>query len=435
MPSRRVVITGAGLVSPVGNSPQALWDALTTGRSGVQPLASVPTDDLPTTFGGEAREFTGHIDDFGPLEKKLKREIRKGTKVMCREIEMGVAAAQTALNDAKLEQGQFDPERTGVVYGADYIMTRPDEFIAGVRKCLDENGNFEFNRWADDGLPEITPLWLLKYLPNMPASHVAIYNDLRGPNNSITLREAAGLLAVGEAYEIIRRGNADSMLAGATGTRIHPLRTIHVVLQEEIANGQAPANACRPFDKDRKGMVLGEGAAVIVMEELATAKARGANILAEVVGHGSSTVLDRKCVAHRDAAMKNAMNQAIRSADISPDDIGHVHAHGLSTRTCDIAEAQAISEVFGNRASELPVVAAKSYFGNLGAGSGIVELIASTMALNAGHLFPVLNYETPDPECPVCVVTDDETSPGDSFNTVNVTPQGQASAVVVKKFA
>lgn len=430
----RVVITGMGLVSPLGLSPGQLWSALDEGRSGVGRLTSVPTEFLPTHIGAEASQFTGSIDDFGELEKTVKRTIKKGLKLMCREIEMGVAAAQRALQDASLDQqGKYDPERTGAVYGSDYIMTLPEEFTAGIRKCLDENGHFDFSRWAEEGMPEVTPLWLLKYLPNMPASHIAIYNDLRGPNNSITLREASGNLAVAEAYNTIMRGSADIMVAGATGTRIHPLRTVHVVLQEEIANGEDPAKACRPFDLNRCGMVVGEGAGALVLETFASAQSRGATIYGEVVGHGSSTVLDRKCVAKLDQALTNAMRQALQNAGMTAEELGHVHAHGLATHHCDAEESKAINALFAGRSQAIPVTAAKSYFGNLGAGGGVVELIASLLALQHDRLFPVLNYETPDPECAINAVHGEAILPGDSFINCNVTPQGQASAVVVRK--
>ena len=166
---------------------------------------------LPTHVAAEAREFTGDIENFGPLEKEQKKAIRKGLKVMCRECQMGVAAAQLALSDAGLVVGggTYDPERTGCVFGADYMLTMPEEFSAGINRCRDAEGTFDYNRWATDGMPQLSPLWLLKYLPNMPASHVAIYNDLRGPNNSITHREAAANLAIGEAYRTILRGSAD----------------------------------------------------------------------------------------------------------------------------------------------------------------------------------------------------------------------------------
>src|SRR5688572_15012645 len=181
-PARRVVITGLGVICPLGNTPQKLWEALSSGTSGVGPLASLPTTHLPMSFAAEAREFTGQIEDFGPLEGEQKKAIRKGLKTICREAQMGIAAAQLALTDAGLAIGRYDPERTGVVFGSDYMVTVPEEFTEPVRQCLGEDRKFRFSRWASDGIRQMSPLWLLKYLPNMPASHLAIYNDLRGPN-------------------------------------------------------------------------------------------------------------------------------------------------------------------------------------------------------------------------------------------------------------
>jgi 3-oxoacyl-[acyl-carrier-protein] synthase II len=282
-------------------------------------------------------------------------------------------------------------------------------------------------------MPQVTPLWLLKYLPNMPASHLAIYNDLRGPNNSLTLREASANAAVGEAFRTIVRGSADVMIAGATGTRVHPMKMVHSVTQEEVAaNGVEPARACRPFDLNRSGMVLGEGAGAIVLEEYERAMRRGATIYGEVVGTASSSVGNDHGVARRQAAITNVLGATMRDADAKPQEIGHVHAHGLSTRSCDVEEAQALRAVFGDSVRTVPVTAAKSYFGNLGAGSGLIELIASLMALNRAKLFKVLNYDTPDPDCPVAV-SRTESDPGASFININVTPQGQASAVLIRK--
>ena len=214
---------------------------------------------------GPGRQFTGEIDDFGPLEKEAKKAIRKGLKVMCRECQMGVAVAQLALADAALKPGAADPDRSGISFGADYMLSVPEEFSEGIVQCLDEQGRFQFSRWGMEGMTKMSPLWLLKYLPNMPASHLAIYNDFRGPNNSLTLREASANAALGEAYQIILRGGADLMLVGATGTRLHPMKMLHAVQQEEVFTGDGdPAAASRPFDRDRRGMVLGEGAGAVV---------------------------------------------------------------------------------------------------------------------------------------------------------------------------
>lgn len=432
---RRVVITGMGVISPVGNSKEALWEALSTGQSGVGPLTATPASPFPVSIAAEARQFSGDIDDFGPMEKEVKKALRKGLKVMCRECQMGVAAAQLALHDAELAPGKYEPTRTGVSFGSDYMITLAEDFSEGIRSCLNGQGQFEFGRWATEGMPKMSPLWLLKYLPNMPASHIAIYNDMRGPSNSITLREASPGLTLAEACQIIRRGRADIMLCGATGTRLHPMKMLHAVRQEEVAPGNGdPARVSRPFDLNRQGMVLGEGAGAVILEDLESARARGATIFAEVLGGASSAATEGRRQARRDVAMKNVLAAVLSRCGVTPDAVGHIHAHGVSTRCADAEEARAIGEVFGGRSQPVPVVAAKSYFGNLGAGSGMVELIASVLALGQNRLFRVLNYETPDPDCPVAVVTRDDVSPGASFVNLNVTPQGQASAVLVGRF-
>jgi 3-oxoacyl-[acyl-carrier-protein] synthase II len=423
------------LISPLGSTKEALWEALSTGRSGVERYSSVPTDHFPMAFAAEARGFTGDVENFGPLDKEQKKSIRKALKVMCREIQMGVAAAQLAIHDGSLTPDKYRPDRAGCVYGADYMLTLPEEFSAGIEKCRNAEGRFEFQRWAQEGMPHLSPLWLLKYLPNMPASHVAIFNDLRGPNNSITLREAASNAALGEAFRTITRGHAEVMIAGATGTRVHPMKAVHAIQTEQLAmNGIDPARASRPFDLNRKGMVLGEGAAAVIVEELEHAQARGATIYGEIVGHGSSQVTDRNFVAHRDKALANVIRMTLADAEASIDDVGHIHAHGLGTQSCDAEEAKAIRDVCGPRADTLPVTAAKSYFGNLGAASGLVELIASLLAIQKGSMFPILNYETPDPACPIAAARADM-SPGRSVLNLSVTPQGQASAIMVRAYS
>lgn len=428
---RRVVITGLGVISPLGSSPADFWSALAAGKSGVNTISLLPVDRQPLKYAGEAKQFTGEIDDFGPLEGDRKKAIKKGLKVMCRETRMAVAAAQLALADALIAEKPFDPENSGVVLGSDYMLTMPEDYEASMKKCAD-TGDFEFTRWGHDGLDQMTPLWMLKYLPNMPASHIAIYNDLRGPNNSLTMREAASNLAIGEAFRTIQRGHANAMVAGATGTRILPMQAIHALQTEQIAAENCdPEKASRPFDKNRTGMVTGEGAGMVVLEELAAAKARGATILAEIVGFGSSNVADENLVGRCDVALTNAMRSALHNAGRTPAEIGHINAHGLSTTKRDAEEARAICEVFGTTADQVPVVALKSYFGNLGAGSGAVELIASVLALRAGYLPRTLNYETPDPACGLAVTRDNNIAPGRSFLNLSVTPQGQAAVLCV----
>ncbi len=433
-PSRRVVITGMGLISPFGNTKEELWQALLERRSAVAPLTSLPTDYLPVSYAAEARDFSGGIDGFGPLPSDKKKAIRKALKVMCREIQMGIAAAQRTLQDASLAEGAVhDPDRVGIVFGSDYMLTVPEEFAAGVRACLDEAGEFQFRAWTDQGMEQLAPLWLLKYLPNMPASHVAIFNDLRGPNNSLTLREASSNAAAGEAFRVIQRGHAEAMIAGSTGTRVHPMKTIHTIQSEEIADrGLEPEQASRPFEKHRTGMVLGEGAGAILLEEFEAAKNRGAHIWGEVVGYGCSSVANRRGVAGREQALANAVHQALSDAGFDRAEVGHIHAHGLGTRSCDVEEARAIGRIWEDRSTDIPVVALKSYCGNLGAGSGLIEIMASLLSLREGHLFATLNYDEPDPDCPIRVTRSGEEPAGQSFLNLNVTPQGQATALVVR---
>jgi 3-oxoacyl-[acyl-carrier-protein] synthase II len=427
---RRVVITGLGLISPLGNDPQALWDALENQRSGIDYLQAIPHDHLPSKIGGESRDFHGEIEDFGTLEKDSMRAIKKGLRLMCREIEMGVAAAQLAIQHSQY-QGTLHPDRVGTIYGCDYILTGPEEFTNGVRKCRNGSGEFDFSQWAEQGIGEVTPLWLLKYLPNMPASHIAIYNDFRGPNNSITLREASANLAIGEAFCTIQRGNADMIIAGSTGTRVHAVRSLHVSLQEQLAsNNGDPKAACRPFDRERTGMVMGEGAGALVLEELSSALARNARIYGEVIGYGSSTV-NQNGIAKYGTALKNSIASCLRTGKVTADEIGHINAHGLSTIKCDHEEGVTINSIFGN---QKPVVAMKSYMGNLGAGSGTVELIGSLLALEHDQLFPVLNFQQADPGIDINIVTTNDVSAGASVLKTNVTLQGQASAILIRKF-
>ncbi|MFY8221151.1 MAG: beta-ketoacyl-[acyl-carrier-protein] synthase family protein [Pirellulales bacterium] len=431
-PERRVVITGMGVVCPLGLTLDGLWEGLAAGRSAVGPLELFPADGLPLRHAAEARDFTGEIDNFGPLDGERKKAIRKGLKVMCRESQMAVAAAQRALHDCGITPEQHRPERFGCVFGSDYMLTLPEDFTAGVAACRAADGSFAFDRWAADGMPLLNPLWLLKYLPNMPASHIAIYNDLRGPSNSVTLREASGHLAIGEATMTIQRGAADAMLAGATGTRVHPMKTVHALQSEQVALGDGdPTRWSRPFDRDRKGMVLGEGAAVLVLEELEHAQSRGARIYAEVVGHAARHASDAAGIGIRRRAVGLAMRRALDMAGAAASKIGHVHAHGLSTVTGDREEAAAMGDALGTAAGSVPLVAAKSHFGNLGAGSGVVECIASVLALRHGTLFPLLNHESADPECPIRPARGGDPA-GESFISSAVTPQGQAGSVVIR---
>ncbi len=433
--TQRVVITGLGVISPIGCDLASFWNSLQSGVSGIAKMETIPEGTIQVKHGAESRGFTGAIEDFGPLDKALQRNIRKGQKVMCREIEMGVAACQLALTDSGLGEAQRNPERTGIVYGCDYILTRPEEFIDGIVACRDEQKAFHIDRWPVDGLPKVNPLWLLKYLPNMPASHVAIYNDLRGPSNSLTVREASNNLSLAEATAVIRRGVADAMLVGSTGSYIHPLRSLHASGQVTLARDRSnPAEMSRPFDADRDGMVLGEGAGAMVIESLESAQRRGAKIYGEVVATAASTVGPRPGRDHVRLAISNIVRGLSERAGDALSGKWHLHAAGRGDVDNDASEAMGIRDAIGSQANSVPVVAAKSYFGNLGAGGAAVELIASIMALQHGELFPTLNYQKPDPKCPLQVAANAAPA-GTAFMHLSYSPQGQASSALIRSFS
>ena len=384
-----IVVTGMGVISPIGIGVEPYWDSLLTGRSGVDLLPWKGDAQLADPMGGAVRDF----------EPARFIRPRKNLKVMGREIQLGVAAAEMACVDAKLARGAVAPERLGVVFGADMMVTELDEVVAAYRACM-ADGGFSFSLWGDRAIPELFPLWMLKYLPNMPACHIGIAHDARGPNNSHTLAEISGLSALAEAASVIRRGQADVMIAGGVSTRIHPLTMSRYCSLELSQRGSNPQAASRPFDSGRDGMVLGEGAAAFVLEDRRHAEARGATVLARLLGCVSrfgagATDPDRKA-----SAIRLAIRGALEAAGVAPGDVGHVNAHGLSTIEDDRIEAQAIRELL----ADVPVTAPKSYFGNLGAGTGAVELVASVLGLQHGLVPPTLNYHTPDPACPVRVV-------------------------------
>lgn len=431
---RRVVISGVGIVSPIGTTPETFWQSLMDGRSGVGALHSDRSN--AAACAGEVKDFGGKIDDFGTLDNEVKRKIRKSLKLMNRETQMAVAATQHALTDSGLASGEIDPDRIGICFGTGNVSMLPEDFLAGIEACTTQGDDFDFRQWGTDGLPQIAPVWLLKCLPNMPACHIAMYNDFRGPNNSITQREAAANIAVAEACSNILDGVADAMLVGGAGTTILPFNRLHTAIEQELASGGGdPAAACRPFDSHRNGAVLGEGAAALVLEDYTLAVRRGASIYGEVLGAGSSCVVDREHAPRCRKALSNAMQAALRVAGLTPAEIDHIHAHGLSTRQADIDEAQAICDIFGERAKCIPLVAAKSQMGNAGAGGGAIELVASLLALRNGTLFPTRNYERPDPQCPVRPVVLQGVEAGRTFLNLSLVTQGQASCVLVRAVA
>jgi 3-oxoacyl-[acyl-carrier-protein] synthase II len=263
--STSIVVTGIGLITPLGNEPDIVWKALQERRNGIGRITWVPVEYLPTDLFG-AVQFTGQRADYGEISNDLWRRIQKSRKLMSREVEIGVAAGQKAILNAGISPADGDPNRKGCVFGSDYTVVNPLEFSQSFHQSR-FSGEIDLGRWGSHGFRSIDPLWTLKYAPNMPAGHVAILNQLQGPVNAITMREASSNLALHSAAMQIQKGVADVMVVGTTGSRVHSLMTQNSSLGERLAPRHAdPLNACRPFHRHSQGAVIAEGAAAVVLE-------------------------------------------------------------------------------------------------------------------------------------------------------------------------
>lgn len=418
----RVVITGVGVVSPVGIGNDAFWRSLIGGCSGIGFLRAFPHERLPCKLAAE-------IEGFDP-RKYIKQ--RKLLKVMSRDIQLGVCAASLAVEDGRLAPGGIDPERLGVVYGAGRISSAPHELLDAAAFCAREH-EFDFGLFGEECLSQISPLWLLPQLPNMPACHVSIEHNARGPNNTITSREASALLALSEGVSTIQRGAADCMIVGACGSDVHPLDIARLSLVEHHSRGEDPARGCRPFDMDRDGCIPGEGAAAFLIESLDFARARGAEIYAEVLGVAGGCDGQAHQSDGGGTGLVRSIQAALRQAGIEPREIGHINAHGKATRADDLVESRAYHRALGDAADSIPVTGLKSYFGTFDAGAGAVELAGSLLALRHGAVPRTLNCEHPDPECRLNVVHD-EPLPLRNLTvlSVNRTTLGQSAAAIVR---
>lgn len=434
-PGRETVITGLGIFSPIGIGIDTFWANLAAGKSGIHRVDQ-PGLGSPDQAGGAVTEFTEEA-----ARKTYLKDHRKNLKAMCREIQLGVASAMQALAHAGLAIDSpalkgIDHEKLGVEFGANLMLSAPEILNVPVAACSErEDHKFEFTDWAKFGIPKMEPLWLLRYLPNMPACHITMSSDARGPSNSLTLDDASGNAVIGEACRIIERGAADVMITGVTGTTLHPIKTMHLALFRDLAaTPPEPEKRCRPFDLHRAGRVVAEGSCTLILESREHAEARGAKIWGQILGTGMATIADDKDQAEYRKALAGAMKAALRSANLKPEDIGHINAHGVGMPDVDMYEAQAILDVFGpDLGRKVPVTGLKSFLGNSGAGSGLLELAGSLLGLSRGVIPFTVNYDTPDPACPVNVVSKEPQSTKNKIVlNINVTRIGQASAAIVE---
>lgn len=417
--ANRAVITGLGIVSPIGIGAEQTWQSLLAGRSGIRTIPELVKSGFPISAGG-------WISGFDPKEFI---QPRKSIKVMAREIQLSLAACAIALRDFPGAVEKPARERLGLVFGADMIQCRPDESLDAY-KIAKKSPEFSIGNWVSAAIGgSIFPLWMLMYLPNMSACHMTISQDARGPNNTLSAAEASSLMAISEASRVIERGDADVILSGGTGCQLDPVTLLRSVRLETAAHCEgSPESMCRPFDSHRSGIVHGEGACVLILEEESWARRRGARILARILGYSTSFFPPGKDRSGIQQGIKQAIRNVLNRANLSPRDIGHVNAHGLATKDDDVWEARAIRETLGN----VPVFAPKSYFGNLGPGSGAVETAISIMALENSLIPATLNCEHVDPECPINIVSGaPRESRGNTALLLNHSPMGQCVALAI----
>jgi 3-oxoacyl-[acyl-carrier-protein] synthase II len=390
---RRVVITGMGAITPLGHSVDELFEAQLEGRSGVTPISLFNARTFPTRFAAQVKGY-----DLGAYVKEPQRWADSGANSR-----FAAGAAQQALADAGLLDGcKVDRTRIGVYLGSGEGIQDFHNLISVIGVTYEpDRRDVDTAAFARETLQAFHPGREFEQELHTTAAHLASYFDLQGPNFNCLTACAASSQALGEATELIRHGDADVMLSGGAHSMIHPFGVSGFNLLTALSTAnEEPTKASRPFDLHRNGFVLGEGAGMLVLEELEHARKRGAPIYAEMTGYGSTADAFRITDSHPDGRGAIAcIKGALEDSGLTPADIGYINAHGTSTQVNDKVESVAIKNVFGDRAYEVPISSSKSMLGHLIAAAGAVELIISTMAMRRGILPPTINYEHPDPEC------------------------------------
>lgn len=442
---RRVAVTGLGPVTPIGVGTADFWSGLLEQRCGLRRTQAFD----PSRF---ASQLCGEIDGL-KVANSVPKSYRKASKIMARDIELAVTAAYQAVTDAGLktkcllERGDVEGEpsvdssRFGVNIGAGLICADLSELAEALHASA-QNGEFSFAHWGSEGMTNLTPLWLLKFLPNMLACHVTIVHDARGPSNTITCSEASSHLAIGEAYRTIVRGAADVCICGGAESKVNPMALLRQELGQRLSqHNDDPATACRPFAADREGTVVSEGAGLVVLEELEHAQARGARIYAELIGFGAAhdayqaTVPSVPHPEGRGTAL--AVRKALRDADLDAAAIDLVGTFACGLRAHDAAEVRGLRSVFGPRLAELPLLNFKAGLGNNGAGTSALDFIGTVLALHYGTLPAAPNSATVDPElAPLNVISRGpvDAAVEHACSTAYALSGGQNAALVIKRY-
>ncbi len=374
---QRVVITGMGVVSPIGIGIEAYWDALKNGRSGVGRLTFFDTTDYPSKIDAEVKNF--NPEEFGIDKKTIRR--------MDRFTQFALAAAHLAVKDAKIDAGQVPPDRVGVIVGSG---------IGGLSTIEEEHDVLR-----QKGVRRVSPFLIPRLISNIAPGEIAIRWGFTGPNYAVSSACATSNHAIGDSLRMLRYGDADVIVAGGTEAAITQLGFAGFCSARTLSTrNDEPEKASRPFDKDRDGFVMGEGAGIIVLETLEHALKRGAHIYAELAGYGATDDAYHITAPNPEATSAvGAMRRALKDAELEPENIQYVNAHGTSTSLNDKTETKALKMVFGEHAKKLAISSTKSMTGHLLGAAGVVELIATILCINNQTAHPTINYTTPDPEC------------------------------------
>lgn len=375
MEKRRVVVTGVGAITPLGNDVETTWNNIVSGVSGIGPLTRVNADDFPAKVAAE-------VKDFDPTAYLDKKDARK----MDRFAQFAVAASIMAVKDADLDINEENSERVGVWIGSG---------IGGMETFETQHNNF-----LQKGYRRVSPFFVPMLIPDMAAGQVSITLGARGVNSCTVTACATGTNSIGDAFKVIQRGDAIAMITGGAEAPITNMSVAGFCANTALSTNPDPKTACRPFDADRDGFILGEGAGIIVLEELEHALARGAHIYAEIVGYGSTgDAYHITAPAPGGEGGARAMKMAINDGGLKPEEIDYINAHGTSTGYNDKFETAAIKSVFEDHATKLAISSTKSMTGHLLGAAGGVEAIISVLSIKEGIIPPTINYHTPDPEC------------------------------------
>ena len=439
MSPRRVVITGLGVLSPIGMGWQNFWEGLCSQRQGVRRIEAFDPSEFKCQIAGQLENFK--------INQYIPRSYRKAAKLMAPDIAMAVAGADFAFRDAGLitkgidpEDTKVDPIRLGVSLGAGLIDIDLDELAAAVKESLGTDSQFSYQLWGKRGMAQLTPLWLLKFLPNMLACHIGIIHDAQGPSNTILCGEISTHQAVSEAYQSVANGRMDICITGGAKSRVSPLGVLRLELLNRLntSSNDKPEEAVRPFNKDRAGCVPGESAGIFIIEDLEHARGRGAKIYAELSGSASTRQSSSSHqIAPSQEGLARAIVQALEKAKCRAEDIELVVPHGVGGLEEDLAEAQGIKMGLGAvKAKNVPVLPIQGAVGNSTAASGALDLAAAALAISEGTIPAAVNCTQPCPECGLNIVQNNINTEGPKVVLITgYNIGGQSIAMVIRRFA